>query len=92
MKLRFKSSKTLLYHNGPEGRIDNGEVKEYTDGEADRLLTDFPNNFEPVKAEKLKEEKPEPLKEELEEEKQEKEVAHQPDKMVKEDKPKSRKK
>ncbi|NOY60454.1 MAG: hypothetical protein GXO75_16200 [Calditrichaeota bacterium] len=49
MKLKFKATKGFLYHNGPYGVIRDGEIKDYPDKEAQRLLKDFPKNFDIVK-------------------------------------------
>lgn len=45
MLLGFKATKKFKYHYGDQGRIDDGEFKEYPEDEAQRLLTDFPDNF-----------------------------------------------
>lgn len=67
--LKFKAEKDVLgkdgevvkkgrrYHNGREGLIRDGEVKEYPDAVADQLLLDHPHCFEVVSASEAKKEK-----------------------------------
>lgn len=98
MKLQFKADKGMKYHYGNFGRIDDGEVKDYPDNEAHRLLKDFPDNFFVVKpsakeeSETIAEKVMDEVKKAEKEEEEEKDIDSAPDKMVKDDRPKKQRK
>ncbi len=50
MRIEFRSRPPMMAYLGACGRFQDGEVRDVDDGEARRLLTDFPSNFSPAGA------------------------------------------
>lgn len=58
VKLKFKAGR-LRQYSAPGYRMADGDIAEFTPGDATRLLTDFPDMFSEVKP-KVKDDSPKP--------------------------------
>lgn len=45
MQIRFTATKMMTAYEGPIGVMSDGQTRDVPDGEAERLLKTFPDNF-----------------------------------------------